>query len=263
MNWFGEVRNPARSVLVLVMVVFCASAQQQLKRAILSPAQGPNAPAKRAPYMKAFVVDDRLSTLRREPTLQSEVIHRLRLGRPVFVVGGRSDVQGQPKFYRIAVTRRTRGWILESALALQSRSGEDQRVMKLSESASDGLDRIVLCRLLIERFSQSPLIAPALMLIGREAERVAETLSQRARKRLADAGAENASATSRDYYLSDVSLDRYSKLHVAFDFNESLGEYVYDGKAYREVVRRFPNGAEAKLARERLELVSQKMARRQ
>jgi len=169
---------------------------------------------------------------------------------------------GQHKFCRVAVTRRTRGWIHESALAVQGRAGEDQRIMMLIENASDGLDRIVLCRILIERFSKSGLVPRALLLIGEEAERAAEKLSQRARKRLAEVGGEKANADLSDYYLNDSGLDRYSKLHIVFNFNQSMAEYVYDGRAYRDVVKRFPDGEEARLARRRLELVSQKLARR-
>jgi hypothetical protein len=135
--------------------------------------------------------------------------------------------------------------------------------MKLIESSGDGIDRIALCRILIERFPQSRLVPKAFLALGDEAERAAQTLSLRARKRLADAGGENGNASSRDYFMNDVGLDRYSKLHVVFDFNESTSEYVYDGKAYRELVRRFPDVEEAKLARERIELARQKMARRQ
>jgi hypothetical protein len=51
-------------------------------------------------------------------------------------------------------------------------------------------------------------------------------------------------------------------LRIAFDFYEAKTEYVYDGRAYRDVVRRFPDGEEAKLARHRLELASNKMTRR-
>jgi len=131
--------------------------------------------------------------------------------------------------------------------------------MNLIEGSSDGVDKITLCRIIIERFSQSRLVPRAMLLLGEEAERVAETLSQRTRRRLAEV--RGADASLRDYYLSDAGLDRYSRLGVVFDFNESTGEFVYDGKAYREIVRRFPEGEEAKLARQRLDLTSRKTAR--
>jgi len=144
---------------------------------------------------------------------------------------------------------------------LQGQAGEDLRIMKLIENASDGLDRIGLCRILIERFGQSRVVSRALLLMGEEADRAAETLTQRVRKRLADVQLGNATRLS-DYYLNDAGLDRYSKLHIVFDFNESISEFVYDGRAYRDIVRRFPDREEAALARQRLELASKKMARR-
>lgn len=265
MTSFTRPRNAAGTALLLLLLVCQAAGQRQPKPASATGAENPNTQtsAKRAAYWKAFVIDDRLSPLRREPGLQSEVIRRLRPGHTVFIITTTKPGAGQPRFCRIAVTRRTRGWIHEAALAVQGRAGEDQRIMKLVESTGDGLDRILLCRLLIERFSQSRLVPRALLTMGDEAERAGQVLNQRARRRLAEVIGENANASSRDYFMNDVGLDRYSKLHIVFDFNESTSEYVYDGRAYRELVRRFPDGEEAKLARQRLELGRQKMARRQ
>ena len=87
-------------------------------------------------------------------------------------------------------------------------------------------------------------------LSGQEADRLAQTLSQRAQRRLASISMSGIKL--RDYYLSDVGLDRLSKLGVTFNYDESSGEFVYDGKVYRELIKRFPNSEEAKLARERL-----------
>ena len=135
--------------------------------------------------------------------------------------------------------------------------------MKLIEGTKDGLDRISLCRLLIDHFGQSQLVPRALLLMGEEADRAAQVLTQRARKRLADASEQNSNASARDYFLNDVGLDRYSKLHIVFDFNEVTSEYVYDGRAYAEVVRRFPSHEEAALARQLIEAGKQKLAKRQ
>ena len=85
--------------------------------------QAPNARSSQAPNarptsLKAFIIDDRLSALRRKPGLKSQVIRRLRLGHAVYIMGTAKADPGEPRFYRIAVTRRTRGWIHESALAV-------------------------------------------------------------------------------------------------------------------------------------------------
>lgn len=263
MTRFARPRNAAAPALLLLMLVCQAAGQRQPASAFDSENPNTQAQAKRAAYWKAFVIDDRLSALRREPGLQSEVIRRLRPGHTVFIITTTKPRADQPRFCRIAVTRRTRGWIHEAALAVQGRAGEDQRIMKLIESTGDGPDRILLCRILIERFSQSRLVSKALLTMGDEAGRAGQALNQRARKRVAEVVGDNANASSRDYFMNDVGLDRYSKLHIVFDFNESTSEYVYDGRAYRELLRRFPDGEEAKLARQRLELARQKMARRQ
>ena len=260
MSKLAQVTRAAGGTLILLFLpISCPAAQQVTK-------QPPGAGAKRSmqtptghpKYLKAFVIDDRLSALRREPGLQSEVIRRIRLGHTVFIVGTSNPKAGQPRFCRVAVTRRTRGWLHESALAVKGRVGEDQHILKLIEGNPDGVDRITLCRILDAHFSHSRLVPRAMLLLGEEAERVAETLSQRTHRRLAEV--HGADVRLRDYYLSDAGLDRYSKLGVVFDFNESTGEFVYEGKAYREIVRRFPGGEEARRAREHLELNRRKMA---
>lgn len=260
MSTFAQATRAAAQIIVLLLISIAGSSAQQVTKRIPAPDSKPSthAPAARVTYLKAFVIDDRLSALRREPGLQSEVIRRLRTGHAVFVIGTSNPKAGKPRFCRVAVTRRTRGWIHESALAVQGRTGDDQRILRLIE-ASDGVERITLCRILNERFSKSPLVPRVMLLLGEEAERAAQTLSQRTRRRLAEVP--GAVASARDYYLSDAGLDRYSKLGVVFDFNESTGEFVYDGKVYREVVRRFPECEEARLASQRLELTSRKIPR--
>ena len=213
--------------------------------------------------IRAFVTDDRLSALRKEPDLGSQVVQRLRLRRPVFIIGSSISKAGEPRFYRVAVTRRTRGWIHWAALATPSRRGDDARVLQLAENATDGLDRIALCLLLAEGFRNSPLVPKALLMLAREAEHSVAALSKRVAKRVAGVDPQMASVRQRDYYLSDASLDRLSRLGVSFGFDEAAGEYVYDGAAYRTILRRFPTSASAKIARERLELVKQRLARRE
>lgn len=204
-------------------------------------------------FTKAFVVDDRLSALRRNADVKSPVIHRLRIGRPVFIFASKTSGFDQSRFYRVAVSRRTRGWIHEAAVAVPGRAGEDQRFMKLIQNTGDGIDRITLCRLFLEHFNRSALAPRALLAIGEEADRAAATLTRYARKRLKELDEKNGNASIRDYYLNDAGLDRYSKLQVAFDFKDSTAEYSYDGKAYREIIRRFPDSKEAQIARARLD----------
>ncbi|HEY3137024.1 MAG TPA: hypothetical protein VGL29_13420 [Blastocatellia bacterium] len=251
----------APSVLLIVVLLILIDHQSAAQPTAKSATK--QAGTARVTFQKAFVVDDRLSALRRDPDPQSTIIHRLRLGRVVFVIGAATRKSDQPKFWRIAVSRRTRGWIHESALAIPGHAGEDQRVIKLAESTKDGFDRIALCRIIIERFGRSTLVPRALLLLGEEADRAAQTLSQHTRRRLGEAGGELANASLRDYYMNDTGLDRYNKLGVLFDYNQSTSDYVYEGKAYRELVKRFPDTKEAKLARQHIEADKQKMAREQ
>ena len=204
--------------LIILLVCATSSAAQQVTQSVPgAPARSPQETAVRPRYLKAFVIDDRLSALRREPRIQSEVIRRLRLAHSVYIVGSCKGKSDEPKFCRVAVTRRTRGWILAAALAIQSRTGEDHRIMTLIENSSDGVDKITLCRLIIGHFSKSRLVPRAMLLLGEEAERAAQTLSQRTRRRLAEVHSTDASL--REYYLSDAGLDRYSRLGIVFDFN--------------------------------------------
>ncbi|HWO01518.1 MAG TPA: hypothetical protein VNS63_19820 [Blastocatellia bacterium] len=195
--------------------------------------------------------------------MKSPVVHRLRIGRPVYIVGSSKAITGEPKFYRVAVTRRTRGWIHNAAVAIPGRAGEDKRLLKLAESASDGFDRISLGLLFGERFRSSPLAPNALLVVAGEAERFAPILSQRAAKRAATVDPKTPNASSRDYYLNDVALDRFSKLGIAFDFDQAAGQYIYDGAAYRVIIKRFPASEAAKIARERLDLVQRRLAGRE
>jgi hypothetical protein len=217
----------------------------------------------RARFVKAYVVDDRLSALRREASLQSQVVQRLRAARRVFILAAKNGRRDQPKFYRVAVTRRTRGWIHQAALAVPGRAGEDERVVRLIKSAEGGMYRLSLCRLFIEAFNRSPLLPRVLLAMAEEAERAADSLTRRARTRLKQIDGRDSEASPRDYYLSDVGLDRYSRLWIKFDLNAATAEYVYDGAAYREIIRRFPKSEEAKLARKQLDVAAQKLARRQ
>ena len=199
----------------------------------------------RVRFAKAYVVDQRLSALRREPNLRSTVLQRLRVARAVYVL--QSRIADQTRFYRVAVTRRTRGWIHESAIAVPGRLGQDQRVLELITIADDPIDRLTLCKLFIDRFKYSTLVPRALLLMGEEADRAATSLIGRASRRLAR-GSGRLQGRMRDLYLSDSGLDRYSKLNVFFAFDETSRMYEYDGWAYREILRRYPRSEEAEKA---------------
>ncbi len=203
-------------------------------------------------FTRAVVVDDRLSALREEADQQSPVKQRLRLGRKVYIFGSKGGTPVWPRFYRVAVTRRTRGWVHHQAIAVPGRRGEDERVIRLIEETTDSLDKIALCRIFMEHFNHSPLAARALLHLAEESDRAADALTRRARKRLADLKKDDTDVDLRDFYLNDPGLDRYSKLRVRFDFEEATASYAYDGQAYRDIIRRFPASEEAARSRKRL-----------
>ena len=212
----------------------------------------------RAPFIKAFVIDERLSALRQEADIHAPVLKRLRIGRAVYIISSKSS---QSEFYRVAVTRRTRGWIHQGAIALPGRAGEDERVIQVIEETSDGLDRIALCQLFLERFNRSRLQPRALFLLGEEAGHAAAALTQHARRRLKTLDEQKHGANLEAYYLNDPGLDRYSRLRVAFRFDASQSRYAYDGKAYRDIIRRYPQSAEAEIARRHIEKLNSPLAK--
>jgi hypothetical protein len=214
------------------------------------------ATAPRPHVVKAFVIDERLSALRKTDDLHAPVLKRLRVGRAVYVVSKNAS----SAFCRVAVTRRTRGWIHQGAIALPGRAGEDERVMQVIEATTDGPDRIALCRLLLEQFGRSPLAPRALLRIGEEAERAAVSLGQHARRRLKALDEQPNSANAEALYLNDPGLDRYSRLGIAFRFDASQSGYAYDGRAYRDLLRRYPHSAETEAARRRLDSLAQHQA---
>jgi hypothetical protein len=210
---------------------------------------------------KAFVVDDRLSALRRAPALKSTVIRRLHLGRKVWIVGKRSETANEPAFYRVAISRRTSGWIHSGALSIPGRRGEDLRLIGLITNSNDSFDRLGLCRIFLDNFSRSPKITTALFEFGSEAERAAKALTSRSNRRLGKMESQAREASVRDYYLSDPALDRYSRLGVRFEFDKTESEYVYEGKAYREILIKHSRSELAGPAREKLEAIEARLRR--
>ncbi|HXF04807.1 MAG TPA: hypothetical protein VNM72_05255 [Blastocatellia bacterium] len=199
--------------------------------------------------LPGYVVDERFSALRREPGLTGRIIERMRLGRFIAVLPQRRRVDGM-MFYRVALSRRRRGWVCDRAFVLAGRPGHDVRLLHLIEEA-EGFRRLVLARLLITQFRQSPLRPRALLILGEEADGAAQALSQEVRRR-EPPPARDEELSPRQWYLNDERLDRYNRLGIVFEYDETLGAYRYDGWAYREILRRYPTSAEAARAAQRL-----------
>jgi hypothetical protein len=201
---------------------------------------------------RAIVVDDRLSALRREPNLKSVVVRRLSPGRRVWIIFGRASTGDQPSFYRVAVTRRTSGWIHASALAVPGRAGEDHRLLALIEATQNSFERIRLCTLFAQNFSGSRLLPRVLLVLGEEADRAADSLRIRDITLPPGVEVQASPLLRRAILLTDSRLDRFSRIGVSFDLSSEGDHYVYDGRAYRQILSRYPGSEAALKARERL-----------
>ena len=103
----------------------------------------------------AVVVEERLAALRATPQLNGRLVRRLGRGRMVAVRSAKTSADGVT-FFLVNVTSRTHGWIQREAVASPTRSGDDQRLMRLIER-SQGFDRIARARIFLDHFTRSPL----------------------------------------------------------------------------------------------------------
>jgi hypothetical protein len=201
------------------------------------------------PSNRAVVVDERLSALRSAPGFDAPFLRRLGRGRRLTIVGAGSR-QGF-HFYRVAVTRRTRGWIQREALIVPSLRGDDERLLSLIRASSE-FDRIARARMFLEAFPRSTLRPAVLLLLGEEASKVALKLSRDADRRLDPTEMKASGAPVSSYFLNYNGLDRYRKLGLAFRFDPATKRYDYDGASWVELIRRYPNSPEARQANLRL-----------
>ncbi|HET9479850.1 MAG TPA: hypothetical protein VFO72_10925 [Pyrinomonadaceae bacterium] len=225
-----------RLLLSLVVLYLCAPAAAAQPRK--PPAGG----------RLAVVVDERLAALRGTPQLCGRLVRRLSRGRMIAIRGSKTTAEGVV-FFLVNVTRRTRGWIQREAVVAVGRAGEDRRLLELI-NASYGFDRTARARIFLDYFPRSPLRPRVLLLLGNAAEEQAAELSREAARRL---NATMGSAPEFSYFLNYSGLDRYNRQRVGFVFDRATRRFHYDGAAWRELVRRYPNSAEAAEARQHLD----------
>ena len=198
----------------------------------------------------AIVVDERLSALRAAPNLRARLIERLSRGRLVSIRGER--VIDGLRFYRVAVTRRTLGWLQGEAVVVPWRLGDDRRLITLIEN-SDEFDRVARARIFLDAFPRSPSRPQVLLLFGDAAEAAGKKLSREAGNRFKKSEIPENGAPEFSYYLNYSGLDRYNRQGVIFTFDRSVKEFHYDGAAWREILKHYPKTPEAAEARRRLE----------
>jgi hypothetical protein len=196
---------------------------------------------------RGIVVDERLAALRRTPQLNGALVRRLSRGRRVAIRGSKTTPDGVV-FLLVNVTSRTHGWIQREAVVSPRTAGDDRRLLDLIK-ASHGFDQIVRARLFLDHFPRSPLLPKALLLLGDAATAEAAKLSRDAARRL---NPTTGPAPEFSYFLNYSGLDRYNRQRVTFVFDSTTRAFHYDGAAWRELIRRYPNSSEALEARKRL-----------
>jgi hypothetical protein len=216
---------------------------------------------RRAPEggQRAIVVDERLAALRDAPALSANLLQRMSRGRMVAIRGTKRSPDGVT-FYRVAVTRRTGGWLQSEAVVSSARKSDDERLLRLIQNSED-FDRIARARIFLDMFPRSPLRPTALMLYGEAAEKAAGKLSRDAVRRLDDKEMAAGGAPVFSYFLNFSGLDRYRRQGIAFVFDREKKQFHYDGASWRELVRRYPRSPEAEEARKRLEALAAVAAR--
>lgn len=227
------------SWIMLVVCIFASGTSQAF-------AQKRRAPGGRL----AVVVDERLAALRDAPDLGAPVVRRLGRGR-VVTINQVKRLSDGIMFYRVAVTRRTRGWLPAESVVQATRAGDDERLLRLIRAAED-FDRLARSRIFLDTFPASALRPTVLQLYAEAAEASAEKLSREAARRFDNPAMPAGGAPVKIYYLNYNGLDRFTRQGVRFVFDETTRQLHYDGQAWREIVRRYPHSAEAVEARRRL-----------
>jgi len=199
----------------------------------------------------AVVADERLAALRTAPSLSGRLMRRLGRGRIVSIRGSSRGRDGL-LFFHVAVTRRTFGWIQSEALVASGRQGDDRRLAHLI-SGADEFDRVARARIFLDTFPGSSLRPKVLLLLGDAAEEAAAKLSRESERRFERREIPTDGAPEFSYFLNYNGLDRYNRQGVIFIFDKAKKQFHYDGAAWREIVRRYPNTSEAVEARKRVQ----------
>ncbi|MDQ3009611.1 MAG: hypothetical protein M3X11_02760 [Acidobacteriota bacterium] len=237
------IRNSAHMVfsLLTLLVTISLTAEAQTKRKTFVPGQ------------RAIVVDERLSALRTQADVKAPLEQRLRRGRVVGILGAKRGKDGQ-QFIRVAVSRNTRGWLLAEAIVKSGSAADAERLLKLIEETTDDFTKARLARLCADEFRAGRQAPRCLLLLGEAAEHAADRLTRDAKRRVGDeepSAGQSPNLTKRDYFLNFAGLDRYNRIGVTFDYDEPTDRIIYDGEAYRELLRRYPKSPEAQTAKEK------------
>jgi len=184
--------------------------------AVATPAYGAR------PGSRAFVIDSTVAVLRVRPSLDAAITKRLSDGRRVVILSQLRDRDGT-QWTRVAVTRRTRGWVLAIALASPGDRGDERRMLDLLDDA-EGIHRLRVARTATDHF---PAVrAQATAVFNDEADRAALELSARLQARHELPSARSDPMAIRAHLLSDPMLDRYLRLGLSFDVDVASLTYT-------------------------------------
>ncbi len=231
-----SILDALRVSFLSVVIIFIAVVQVQAKRKVYVPGQ------------RAVVIDESLSALRVRPDLKSRLEQRLRRGRIVGILGSAKKRDGAG-FLRVAVSRNTRGWILADAVVRTGSLADAEKLLTLIEGTADDFIQAKLARLFMDEFGRTKFGPRALLILGEAAERAAERLSRDAKRRIGEV--EKREVKRGYYFLNYAGLDRFNRIGVTFDYDATTDSIIYDGAAFRELLRRYPRSAEPILVKDR------------
>src|SRR5436305_5064001 len=155
-------------------------------------------------------------------------------GRMVAVRGAKRTSDGVT-LYRVAVMKRTGGWVQSEAVVSTVRKDDDERLLHLIQNSED-FDRVIRARIFLDVFQKSPLRPVVLMIFGEAAEKAAMKLSHDAVRRLDEKEMAAGGAPIFSYFLNYNGLDRYRRQGIVYVFDSANKQIHYDGSSRRGIL---------------------------
>jgi hypothetical protein len=251
--------KPPLLIISLFVLFLTGTTSLAQKRTSRTPPGSKTATAQRSGVtgVTAVVIDETLAVLRTAPSLIADPIHRLRRGRTVQILG-QTDADGV-KFYRVSIPPSQTGWVQADAVFGKFRPADEERLARLVQ-ATDGFDQIEIASEFFNLYADSKFRPSILLLFGDLLEEVAAKISKDANSKLKRSEMAATGAPLHSYFFNYISLDRYQKLRIVFQFNLSARAFHYNGDSWKEIVGKYSGSPEAVEAQRRLDTLRVKMA---
>lgn len=243
-------------IFLFVLITFISPVKAQKRRAPFNKNKPTALQPARGASSAGVVIDERLAVLRAEPSLFSKSVLRMQNGRKISVLGSKES--DGVMFYRVTAPPNNYGWVQSDAVAGRFRRGDDARLARLVQ-ASDGFEQTERAVIFLETFPDSELRPAILLLHGDLMEEAALKLSSDATRKFDRREMAASGAPLHSFYLNYVSLDRYRRIGINFVFNSNTKLFHYDGAGWREIIKKFPQSAEAVEAQKRIDSLNEKM----